>query len=141
MTDYENHVLFYHIGPKRQFLPIKESETRLTDDTESFSIRKDSEKENIAEEEGTGTPRRRRSVRTTPARYTDFVDLPSPLKNSKFSVTKSTKDLCIVIQRESASKRNSFALAEEDAPIQVKARKKLNLENTPSKVPFPPLQP
>jgi len=124
----------FELAPKRQFVPFKGSENQSTGDAELFSIKKESEKENIAEEEGNETPRKRRSVRTTPARYTDYVELPSPLKNAKFSATKSTKDLCIIIHRESASKHKDKASIDQDASTPVKARKKLNLENTPSKL-------
>lgn len=78
------------------------------------------------------TPRR-------PARYgTEEEPLPSPLKNATFSVTSSgTKELRIVIQRcnvKSEIYGEAEAEPEEQSHVKIKARKKLDLEATPTKV-------
>ena len=113
----------FALGPKTgpYFTPIRESDCH---DVTSV-VEKSSEKENVFAGEG-GTPRSKRVPRT-PSRYCE--DLPSPLKNAKFSV-KQSQDLCLVISK-------SLAPIQEDSPLKAgRARKKLNLENTPSKVSF-----
>lgn len=146
----------FALGPKnsRSFISVKESEMKLSADMTAKSLLESSASkinnnelatptrmsararktsENEENEPGTNTPRSSRRSRQ-PSRYLDDT-LPSPLKNAKFSVsTTKTKELCIVIQRcnFSPTKEN---LPQADEPLKVKARKKLDLEDTPSKTP------
>ena len=79
------------------------------------------------------TPKSARRSARTPSRYTND-QLPSPLKNSTFSVSSAkSKELCIVIQRREVKKDQDEA-SETDVVSHTKARKKLNLEDSPTKV-------
>lgn len=79
------------------------------------------------------TPRSTRRGRP-PTRYLEET-LPSPLKNAKFSVSATkTRELCIVIQRCNVSPKKDTEGAQADEVVKVKARKRLDLEETPSKV-------
>lgn len=61
--------------------------------------------------------------------------LPSPLKNATFSVSSTkTKELCIVIQRCKVPPTEENSAAQLDQSSKVKARKKLDMETTPTKV-------
>jgi hypothetical protein len=88
-----------------------------------------------SEEKGcnTNTPRSTRRNKQPPNCIEE--PLPSPLKNSTFSVSSiKTKELCIVIQRCKITPSKEDSHAQLDQSSKVKARKKLDLETTPTKV-------
>lgn len=103
--------------------------------------RKNSENEEIdaGATSATTTPRSSKRNRQPPKYLLDDT-LPSPLKNSTFSVSSTkTKELCIVIQR--CATPSSVNIKKEkvsppepsDHSVRVKARKRLDLEDTPTK--------
>lgn len=103
--------------------------------TRSTRARKTSENEEN-ESNIINTPKSARRSTRTPSRYTND-QLPSPLKNSTFSVSSAkSKELCIVIQRCETKKDLVSDVASEssDQVGKTKARKKLNLEDTPANV-------
>lgn len=80
------------------------------------------------------TPRSSKRIKQPP-RCLDET-LPSPLKNSTFSISSNkTKELCIVIQRCKVTPNKEISAVELDQASKVKARKKLDLETpvTPTK--------
>jgi hypothetical protein len=91
------------------------------------------EKECNIPTESMNTPRSSRRNKQPPRCLEET--LPSPLKNSTFSVSSiKTKELCIVIQRCKVTPTKENSVAQLDHSSKVKARKKLDLETTPTKV-------
>ncbi len=151
----------FALGPKnsREFISVKQSGMKQMADTTAKALidssaknnnnnndltttparvstrsRKSSEnEENDASisQDYVNTPRSSRRNKKPPSYLEDT--LPSPLKNSTFSVS-ATKELRIVIQRCNTSPKNESATAQADQSVKVKARKKLDLEMTPTKV-------
>lgn len=73
------------------------------------------------------TPRSSKRIKQPPRCLEE--PLPSPLKNSTFSVSSNkTKELCIVIQRCKGTPNKETSDAQVDHSSKVKARKKLDLE-------------
>ena len=151
----------FGLGPKnsKTFIPVKESEMKQAADSTAKSIvenetakslnglstpsrtstrsRKISENEenesNNNQDSVVNTPRSSRRKRN-PSRVLEET-LPSPLKNAKFSVSSTkTRELCIVIQRCNVSPKKDDSKASAEDHVRAKARKKLDLENTPTKV-------
>lgn len=159
----KNWVFFcrFGLGPKnsKSFISVKESEMKQNADLAAKSIaeaegnkcvngistpsrlssrsRKLSENEENESNNGQDsiikTPRSSKRIRNPPRILEET--LPSPLKNAKFSISSTkTKELCIVIQRCNFSPKKEGLNAQAEEIVKVKARKKLDLESTPTKV-------
>ena len=132
----------FALGAKtaKHFLPVKDPVSQVCN---TPSIKKlDPASVNTAEkreEETAVTPKSRRTPRV-PTRYSEDFSclLPSPLKNSTFSVQKSkTKELCVVIQRCDSRLKEDKVVDDKDHDsdddfVKVKARKKLLMEDNSS---------
>ena len=100
--------------------------------TRSRKVSENEENDASVSRDYVNTPRSSKRNRKTTSYLED--KLPSPLKNSTFSVS-ATKELRIVIHRyNNNSPKHATAAAETDESVKVKARKKLDLEMTPTKV-------
>ena len=100
--------------------------------TRSRKVSENEENDASVSRDYVNTPRSSKRNRKTTSYLED--KLPSPLKNSTFSVS-ATKELRIVIHRyNNNSPKHATAAAEADESVKVKARKKLDLEMTPTKV-------
>jgi hypothetical protein len=125
--------------PSRQLIENDENESNAAIDgintPRSSKRNKQPARELASEEKGcnTNTPRSTRRNKQPPNCIEE--PLPSPLKNSTFSVSSiKTKELCIVIQRCKIPPSKEDSHAQLDQSSKVKARKKLDLETTPTKV-------
>lgn len=125
--------------PSRQLIENDENESNAAIDgintPRSSKRNKQPARELASEEKGcnTNTPRSTRRNKQPPNCIEE--PLPSPLKNSTFSVSSiKTKELCIVIQRCKITPSKEDSHAQLDQSSKVKARKKLDLETTPTKV-------